>query len=376
MRSRTGPLKQFSFKLLRAFYVLRGWQKQVRAKLRGRVFACGSLGSFPAIENVMVNSDGTVTCDCRDTTGEGQFGNILAEPLETLYRNEKAATFRRELQRCKLPMLRCAQCAFLREISPRQQPEPRIPSTGRVIRNLSIETTVLCNYDCLACMRQIIYAHRAGRSLSGAQFRQVLQRFATYNVKRLWFYNLGEPFLAKDFPEQLRLAREQFPQSRIYISTNGHFIDNDRHRQAIVDCVTALEFSIDGPDQQTAERYQKGIDFARVVQNLRDLVQFRDRLQTPKPGVFWKYVLFAWNDIRTHLEKLIALAKDVGVDGIMFFPARTPFYAMPWHFLLLQRRYWKELGLVRTTTGELLLGLRNPVLYPYGGTAEEISAGA
>ena len=376
MRSRTGPLKRFSFKLLRAFYLLRGWQKQGRAKLRGRVFACGSLGSFPAIESVIVNSDGTVTCDCRDITGEGQIGNIIDEPLETLYRNEKASRFRQALYSGKLPMLRCAQCTLLREISPRRLPELRIPNTGRVIQNLSLETTVLCNYDCRGCMREIIYAHRAGRILSGEQFRQVLQRFATYDVKRLWFYNQGEPTMAKDFPEQLRLARDLFPQSKIYFSSNGHFIDNDRIRQAIVDCVTALEVSIDGPDQQTAERYQKGIDFARVVKNLKDLVQFRDRLQKPTPGVFWKYVLFAWNDSRTHLERIVALAKDAGVDGIMFFPARTPFYGVPWHFHLSRKRYGKELGLTRTTTGELLMGLRNPVLYPFGGTAEEISAGA
>ena len=367
-------LKQFSFKLLRSYYVLHGWQMQAWAKLRGREFACGCLGSFSNIDNVMVNSDGTVTCDCRDTTGEGQIGNILTEPLETLYRNEKASASRRELQRRKFPMRRCAQCAFLREINPRKQPELRIPSTGRVIRNLSIETTVLCNYDCLGCMREIIYAHRTGRFLNDAQFNQVLERFATYNVKRLWFYNLGEPSMARGLPEQLRLARERFPQSRIYMSTNGTFLDSDRHRQAIVDCVTALEFSIDGPDQQTAERYQKGIDFARVVKNLKDLVQFRERLQTPKPGVYWKYVLFSWNDTKAHLEKLIALAKDAGVDGIMFFPAKTPFYGIPRHFLLRQKRYWKELGLVPTTTGEILLPLRNPVLYPYGGTAEELTA--
>src|ERR1017187_6328664 len=72
--------KRISFRLLRMFYRVYGLSRAVRARVRGRVFSCTELANCRHLQNLVINSDGTVTCDCGDVTGEGQLGNLLNEP--------------------------------------------------------------------------------------------------------------------------------------------------------------------------------------------------------------------------------------------------------------------------------------------------------
>ncbi|MGO8926078.1 MAG: radical SAM protein [Limisphaerales bacterium] len=362
--------KRASFRVLRTFYVLDGLFKAVRARLRGRVFVCTDLANWHDLQNLMINSDGTITCDCGDVTGEGQLGNLLTEPLEVIYQGAKASAFRQKLREGKLPMIRCIMCPALKETLPGQQPAGSpAPGVKPRICSLSIETTVLCNYNCLGCMRDIIYSHRQKQDLTREELKTVLQRFDGYEISRLFLYNRGEPTLAKDFATELRTIKECFPGTPIYFSTNGSFLDNPHTANAILDYATGVQVSIDGPDQRTAERYQLGIDFSRVLHNLTELVSLRDKLDRDKPAIFWKYVLFWWNDRREQLEKTIALAKAAGVDGILFFPAKNPFWGMPLHFHLSVRRYRREWGLTRAVTGEILLQFKAELAHHYGGFA-------
>ena len=283
--------KRASFRVLRTFYVLDGLFKAVRARLRGRVFVCTDLANWHDLQNLMINSDGTITCDCGDVTGEGQLGNLLTEPLEVIYQGAKASAFRQKLREGKLPMIRCIMCPALKETLPGQQPAGSpAPGVKPRICSLSIETTVLCNYNCLGCMRDIIYSHRQKQDLTREELKTVLQRFDGYEISRLFLYNRGEPTLAKDFATELRTIKECFPGTPIYFSTNGSFLDNPHTANAILDYATGVQVSIDGPDQRTAERYQLGIDFSRVLHNLTELVSLRDKLDRDKPAIFWKYV--------------------------------------------------------------------------------------
>ncbi len=79
-----GLTKKASFKLLRLAYLQYGLLKEARTRLKGRRFTCTAFENINDISTVTVNSDGTVTCDCGDVTGEGQFGNILDESIESL----------------------------------------------------------------------------------------------------------------------------------------------------------------------------------------------------------------------------------------------------------------------------------------------------
>ncbi len=221
-------------------------------------------------------------------------------------------------------------------------------------------------------MRGSIYAHRAKKALTNEELKRALQRFEGYEIRRLWLHNRGEPTMTKGFPEQLRIVREVFPQVPLYFSTNGTFIENDALRCAIVDCVTAMEVSIDGPDQSTAERYQVGVNFDRVVKNLKDLVDFRNRLPSAKPGIFWKYVLFHWNDRIPQLQAAAGLARRTGVDGMMLIPARTPIYAMPYHFLASRKKYVDTFKLSRTVLEEMVMSFADRIPYPYGGTPDQL----
>jgi hypothetical protein len=67
-------------------------------------------------------------------------------------------------------------------------------------------------------------------------------------------------------------------------------------------------FSIDGCDQKSLQKYQRGGDFERMLHNLRNLVVYRDARGLNVPQIEWKYLLFNWNDRPRQIAKAIWLA--------------------------------------------------------------------
>ena len=123
------------------------------------------------------------------------------------------------------------------------------------------------------------------------------------------YYNLGEPFFSRAIRDELTLLREHAPKAKILISTNGMLLDSDEKREAAL-LVDHLLFSIDGINTPMVRRYQRGGDFDRSYENLKNLVAFRNRRGSNRPRIDWKYVLFRWNDRRADIEAARSIWRD------------------------------------------------------------------
>jgi MoaA/NifB/PqqE/SkfB family radical SAM enzyme len=156
---------------------------------------------------------------------------------------------------------------------------------------------------------------------------RVTPLLASLGLKKLFYFNRGEPFMSSRIDEELKTIRADNPDLHICTSTNGTLLNSDAKRDAALQ-MNEVEFSIDGCDQKTLQRYQKGGSFERSYKNMKALVQYRDSRDLKKPIIEWKYVVFNWNDRPEHIQKAIALAKDAGVDYISFWPTNSPFYGI------------------------------------------------
>lgn len=313
--------------------VLARWRIEGRALLRSEVFYCNVLSGLSEY-NLCINSDMTVSCNCQDYFGRGQLGSLNRQSLAEIFDGATAHSFRRKLSEGRLPIRECAHCEERQTISEEKGGfylhHYQVPTRG-----IMVENTVLCNFDCLYCNRDV-QAIRGKKTRSMNEVEQVAHLLREYQFQKLYYFNLGETFFSRTVAEELRLIRKINPGIEIIISTNGALIDTPAKREAALLC-NALHFSLDGPTQELAERYQKNADFERTFKNMAELVRMRDAAGQKDPMLEWKYVVFRWNDQAAQIEEAIRLAQEIGLDSISFWHGGGPrraqsrvFYSAPY----------------------------------------------
>jgi wyosine [tRNA(Phe)-imidazoG37] synthetase (radical SAM superfamily) len=134
-------------------------------------------------------------------------------------------------------------------------------------------------------------------------------------IRRITFFKLGEPFFDNDIYRKLQIVREINPGIVIYTSTNGSLIDNPEKVEAAL-LFDGIFFSIDGIDTEMQNKYQRGADFNKIMDNIKMIVKKRGNLT--KPTLVWKYVVFSWNDAPEYINEAFKKAVETGFDVLLF----------------------------------------------------------
>jgi MoaA/NifB/PqqE/SkfB family radical SAM enzyme len=181
--------------------------------------------------------------------------------------------------------------------------------------------------------------------------RNVAHQLKRLRVTEVAYLHLGEPFLSKRLAEELQIIREYNPGIRIHTSTNGMFVRTDEQRKAAL-LFDHIQFSLDGINQEMADRYQRGIDFGKSFSNMKELVRFRNAHDHRRTHIVWKYLLFRWNESRKYLLTALDMARDAGVDEIWFERTVSPFYGLPWRSYL---GFNRDLGIAHGNATHVVL---------------------
>lgn len=308
------------------------WSKaralEVLALKSGERFRCRALSGDSGY-NIAINADMSVSCNCDDIHGEGRLGSLNDASLSETLRGPRAMQLRHALADGKLPIRQCAVCPELERVSvseaQRATREFSDPTAG-----VMLETNANCNLSCIACYRAVRPLDRLKMRIE--EVRRVGQELSAMGVKQVAFFTLGEPFMANSILDEIRVLKQEHPALRIFTSTNGVLVDSDAKRQAAL-AMDHVIFSIDGCDQETAQRYQVGTDFAAAYENMCALVRERDQSGAEDgPIIEWKYVVFRWNDRARHIERALRLAREAKVDGISFWHTLNPVHGVSTRF--------------------------------------------
>lgn len=296
----------------------------LKARCRRQGFVCNSLQGCTQF-SVCVNSDLTLSCSYRDLDGSGHVGDLAGQSFEEAFLGPDAQSFREQLAAGRLPTPNCVRCRYLRAMP---KPEARqMLAQVAMPKAVMLENTSLCNLHCLSCRRDTVKRMRKRRRMSLDDVRKVAADLAQIGVNEITFHHLGEPFMSGRVLDELTILRDHNPNLRLVVSTNGMLVDTDSKREAAL-LFDSIYFSLDGIDQEMAARYQRGIQFDRVLQNLTDLVAYRGDKSSPR--IVWKYLLFRWNERRKYQLRAIEMAREAGADEIRFEKTVSPFYGLPW----------------------------------------------
>lgn len=174
---------------------------------------------------------------------------------------------------------------------------------------LFIEPANLCNLHCPLCPTGQGNQGRIKGKMTLEFFKKIIDQLGDY----LFFCTLhiwGEPLLCENIFEMIKYAQSK--NIGTVISSNLNLLNQEKAKKLVDSGLEHLIISLDGASQETYSKYRRGGNFNKVIENIKLLVEEKNRQKTKLPFLEWQYIIMKHN--QKELEKASELAKKLGVD--------------------------------------------------------------
>lgn len=133
------------------------------------------------------------------------------------------------------------------------------------------------------------------------------------SLQQINFWGFGEPLLHPDLAEMVAQAKKLNVKTQII--TNAMLLDRAKAEQLVVAGLDSIVVSIDGTNATTNSDIRSGADLGLVVNQIKQLRDFKQQSGKRNPEIGLEYVLMKKNI--HELEYLRRLAFDVGASFIV-----------------------------------------------------------
>jgi pyruvate-formate lyase-activating enzyme len=173
----------------------------------------------------------------------------------------------------------------------------------------TIDVTNACNLRCPGCPTGAGLVGRRKTMLDLQQLQRFLDELGSYLIIA-YLYNWGESLLHPRAHEIVELVHAR----RIFTSISSNLnVRNFETIEAICDAgLDHLMISADGATPATYGKYRIGGSFELVVDNIRRIVEYRNRTGRSRPILEWQ--VLAFNYLEAELQEVERLAAQLGVD--------------------------------------------------------------
>jgi radical SAM protein with 4Fe4S-binding SPASM domain len=152
----------------------------------------------------------------------------------------------------------------------------KFPHTVRV------ETTNHCQADCSFCPRSTI--GRAKGFMKQDLFEKVVAECAAGGCRLMHLHGFGEPLLDKQLPDRIRMCKDAgIPRTKIF--SNGDLLSGEMAERLLNCGLDEIKISIDGADSQEFNLLRVGLDYDRVMDNVKAFRAMRDKTKVLKPTI-------------------------------------------------------------------------------------------
>ncbi len=148
----------------------------------------------------------------------------------------------------------------------------------------AIETTNLCNLDCIMCPRRDM--KRKIGTMSLVNFRTIIDKISKYNSNII--LNLfGEPLLDKTIYEKIDYCYEKGINT--FFSTNATFLDETNAKKLLKTHLTTICLCMDGFTKETYEKIRFKSNFETTKNNIINFMELR-KLEETIPEVILQII--------------------------------------------------------------------------------------
>jgi MoaA/NifB/PqqE/SkfB family radical SAM enzyme len=208
---------------------------------------------------------------------------------------------------------------------------------------LQIEVTSRCNYKCSYCIVHNGSSPEVDADMQMDTFQRVLEKFPSAFYLQL--QGQGEPLLHSKLEEMVRLAEDQ--RRFVGIVTNGSLWSEAKTRELLAAGVDMIAFSLDLATPDEMQSIRRGMNVAKVVENLQRVLRLRDELRpSTVVGVSAVLLRHVYEDMKA-LRQAVEWLDGLGIDFLMVDPlAGTESYRTRYPSAMLTERI-DSLGTLR-----------------------------
>ncbi len=143
-----------------------------------------------------------------------------------------------------------------------------------------IGLSYVCNSKCPHCPyteSEIRADYRDSLFMKDGLFRLIADQCGEHNA---WIRisGAGEPMMHRNAVELMEYAKTV--GARVGLITNGSLFTSESITRLLEAGVDMIEFSVDASDQESYERVRKGLNWDRLVKNVREAVELRNKLKS------------------------------------------------------------------------------------------------
>lgn len=176
---------------------------------------------------------------------------------------------------------------------------------------IQVEVTTRCQAACVYCPHTILSPGMRQTDMPLALFSRLLP-FLEY-TQMIYLQGWGEPLLHPALFDMIRMGKKL--KKTVGFTTNGMGLD-EQTIHAIIDAgVDILGVSLAGTSPGTHDRFRRGNDFRRLMQNLEALNRIKAARQSPKPDLHLAYLALQSNF--HELDAVIPVARSLGASQVV-----------------------------------------------------------
>lgn len=195
----------------------------------------------------------------RDVKANATYGEILRDPTTRMawerHRPPEYWDYRRRWTEC-----------------PTEGVAPEFPLC------LDIETTNVCNLDCIMCPRTVYIARGTYGEIGMMNFdtyRRIIDEGARYKLPSVKLQYLGEPLAHPDVARQISYAKAAGVLD-VMFNTNATLLTEEKAHEILDAGLDAIFFSVDSIYPEKFNRIRIGADYDKVVGNILRFIEIKN----------------------------------------------------------------------------------------------------
>lgn len=174
------------------------------------------------------------------------------------------------------------------------------------IKIVHVEASSRCNSHCPMCSRYDALGYTqqglSEENLSLDIFYKLFSSELCSQLEHVYFSGVyGDPCINPDLPDMVTWLLDKGCKS-ISIDTNGGY-RNKEYWSSLAQPGVLINFSLDGIDNETLQKYRIGVNYEKVIDNLKAYVNAGGKAQ-------WNFIVFKHNEHQVDTAQ--KLASDIG----------------------------------------------------------------
>ncbi len=148
---------------------------------------------------------------------------------------------------------------------------------------IAIESTNMCNADCIMCGRDNL--SRIETIMSFKLFKKIIMEAKTKRIKLFQLSFYGEPLLDEDLIDKINYIKTNIEDSWTKIVTNASLMTKEKSVALLNAGISEIRISVEGNNRKEYENIRRGLKFDEVLSNIENLKKLRDSNSSYKTDI-------------------------------------------------------------------------------------------